>query len=87
MRYVRLPVQDEYAANGRRAVFVDSNVVVLADLGDAALEFLDDGPVTQREVAAYLREIFGDPPTGDLMKLTRECLDSLRESGLVKRTR
>ena len=85
MSYARLPVHDEYAAGGRRAVFVDSQVIVLSDLGDAVLELLDEGPATEQAIAERLRATFGEPPEGDLIALTRACLDTLRESRLIER--
>ena len=86
MRVRRCYVVDEYAEDGRVAIYSDSGVVVvLSDLASAAWECLDDDWVDLRAVAETLVEEFGTPPgAADAVAATEQALRDMAEHALVE---
>ena len=75
----RLPVLDEWDEDGRRAIYVDDQVIVVSTLAVVALAAL---PADIDTVAAALVREFGDPPQ-DLREFVRSALSELNALGLV----
>jgi len=86
MRVRRCHVVDEYAEDGRVAIYADTGVVVvLSELASAAWEHLGDGWVDTRTVADALVEQFGTPPgAGEAVAATEHALGVLAEHELVE---
>ena len=84
MRVRRLPVVDEYAEDGRRALHLGATVIALSELGSAVVE--EVGPVwTDLEaVTDALVARFGPPPDRDAASVTREAVDDLRAQGVLE---
>lgn len=80
--YLRQPVLDEYVAGGRRAVFVDSKVVVLSEI---VLEAIDSGRTDFESIRAHLIDEFGQPEGLDVDDRVRQVLTELADSGIVQR--
>jgi hypothetical protein len=83
--YLRQPVLDEYVAGGRRAVFVDSKVVVLSEIGHVVLEAIDSGRTDFESIRAHLIDEFGQPEGLDVDDRVRQVLTELADSGIVQR--
>jgi hypothetical protein len=60
------------------------HVVRVSELGRVVLELLAAGPLTVRDVAAHLVDLFGAPPGQDPVEATRQALDDMSGSGLVR---
>ena len=87
MRARRRRVVDEYAEDGRVAVFSEQGmVVVLSELATVAWSVLDDGWSPLADVSARLVEVFGQPPEGEASAATEEALHTLADLGLVELT-
>jgi hypothetical protein len=85
MRVRRAAVVDEYAEDGRVALYSHKGVVVvLSDLASAAWWALDDDWADLDSVAASLVEQFGSPPGGDARAATEEALRTLAGHALVE---
>lgn len=86
MRARRCEVVDEYAEDGRVALYSQRGfVVVLSDLASAAWWALDDGWVDLDAVTSSLVEQFGSPPeAGSAEEATEEALIVLAGHGLVE---
>jgi hypothetical protein len=84
MRVRRRAVVDEYAEDGRAAVYSQEGVVLLlSELGAHAWATLTDGWVTADEVTAALVREFGEPGEGDAGQMTDAALRSLADMHLV----
>jgi hypothetical protein len=84
MRVRRRAVVDEYAEDGRAAVYSHEGVVLLlSELGAHAWAALSDGWVTADEVTAALVREFGEPGEGDAGQMTEAALRSLADMHLV----
>lgn len=86
MRARRLTVVDEYAADGRTAVFSEQGmVVVLSELATVAWSVLGDDWTPVEEVAEALVVEFGTPPgDGAALAATEQALRTLAEHALVE---
>lgn len=86
MRARRLAIVDEYAEDGRFAVYSESDVVVLlSELASVAWSVLDDGWTTAETVAAELLAVFGAPEVeSDALAMTESALQALAEHGIVE---
>jgi hypothetical protein len=86
MRARRLAIVDEYAEDGRVAVYSEADMVVLlSELASVAWSVLDDGWTSAETVAAELVNVFGEPEaeTGAL-EMTESALRTLSEHGIVE---
>ncbi len=79
MTWERLPVADQYDEGGRRALFVDDQVVVVSEL---AVTILDALPADEERIAQVLVDIHGPPP-GDLDQAVTAALGELAARDLV----
>jgi hypothetical protein len=86
MRARRLAIVDEYAEEGRFAVYSESDVVVLlSELASVAWSVLDDGWTTAETVTAELVAVFGTPEVAsDALSMTESALRALAEHGIVE---
>jgi hypothetical protein len=86
MRVRRRSVLDEYAEDGRVAVFSESGlVVVLSELAVVAWAALGDQWTTADDLADLLVREFGDPPDGPgALELTEHALRTLSGHALVE---
>ena len=75
----RTPVLDEWDEDGRRAVFVNDQVIVVSEL---AIAILDRLPADAEEIGEHLVAEFGAPP-GDLQAVVSEFLEELSNSMLI----
>lgn len=78
----RRPVQDEYDEDGRRALFVDHQVVVVSEL---AVTILDALPADEARIGEVLVQTYGPPP-GDLEIAVSSAMHELADLGLVHHT-
>jgi hypothetical protein len=86
MRARRLAIVDEYAEDGRVAVYSEADMVVLlSELASVAWSVLDDGWTSAEVVAAELVTVFGAPDAAaDALALTESALRALSEHGIVE---
>ena len=85
MRARRVAIVDEYAEDGRAAVYSDGGVVlVLSDLGSLAWSLLSHEWTSAEHVAEELVRVFGPPADGDALDLTETTLRTLADNGLVE---
>jgi len=86
MRARRRPVVDEYAEDGRAAVFSEQGmVVVLSEIATVAWSVLGDDWLPADAVAAALVAEFGGPDEeGGALALTEQALRTLAEHQLVE---
>jgi hypothetical protein len=86
MRVRRIAVVDEYAADGRTAVFSEQGmVVVLSELATVAWSVLEDDWTPVETVAEALVAAFGTPPgEGGALAATEQTLRTLAEHALVE---
>jgi hypothetical protein len=85
MRARRRPVLDEYAEDGRVAVFSETGVVVvLSELAGVAWSSLGGDWSEAEQLAAFLVESFGEPLGGDALAMTEEALRALAGHALVE---
>jgi hypothetical protein len=86
MRVRRLDVVDEYAEDGRVALYsYGGMVVVLSDLASAAWWALGDDWTDLDALTATLVEQFGSPPdAGDPASATEDALHVMAGHGLVE---
>lgn len=82
MTWVRRPVDDEYDEGGRRALFVDDQVIVVSEL---AVTILDALPADETTVGRALLARHGEPP-GELTAAVRDALVQLEAMRLVHDT-
>jgi hypothetical protein len=75
----RAPVLDEWDEDGRRALFVNDQVVVVSEL---AVAILDRLPAGADEISERLVAEFGVPP-GDVRALVAEFLKELEILKLI----
>ena len=75
----RAPVLDEWDEDGRRAMFVNDQVVVVSEL---AVTILDRLPADAAEIGEHLVAAFG-VPQGDVPALVADFLQELANSKLV----
>jgi hypothetical protein len=75
----RAPVLDEWDEDGRRAIFVNDQVIVVSELAAAILDRL---PADADEIGEHLVAEFGAPP-GDLPVLVADFLQELSNSMLI----
>jgi hypothetical protein len=75
----RAPVLDEWDEDGRRALFVDDQVIVVSEL---AVTILDRLPADAGEIGEHLVAQFG-VPAGDVSVLVAEFLEELADSRLI----
>jgi hypothetical protein len=85
MRARRRPVVDEYAEQGRTAIYTDDGMVLLlSELATTAWELLGAEWVGAERVTAELVREHGDPAEGDAARLTEDALRELADMGLVE---
>jgi hypothetical protein len=76
------PIDEYDDVDGRRAVLVGEQVVVVSPLAAAILDAL---PASESAVGDRLVELFGPPP-GGLDQAVRDALHGLAEAGLVNKS-
>lgn len=85
MRARRHGVVDEYAEDGRVAVFTEQGmVVVLSELASLAWSVLDDDWTPAGDLADDLVAEFGTPAEGTALALTEQALRQLAQHALVE---
>jgi hypothetical protein len=85
MRARRLAVVDEYAEDGRVAVFTEQGmVVVLSELATVAWSVLGDAWTPADDLADALVAEFGSPADGTARSLTEQTLRRLAQHALVE---
>lgn len=85
MRARRLGVVDEYAEDGRVAVFTEQGmVVVLSELATLAWSVLDDSWTPADDLAEALVAEFGRPADDTALSLTEQTLRKLAQHSLVE---
>lgn len=85
MRARRREIVDEYAEDGRAAVYTDAGtVVLLSELATSAWAMLGEGWVESDTLAERLVAEYGDPEESSAVELTRQALTSLAEMSLVE---
>lgn len=83
MTWTRVEPIDEYDdVDGRRAVLLDDQVVVVSSLAAAILDAL---PADESTIGNRLVELFGPPP-GGLDQAVRDALHGLAEAALVNKS-
>jgi hypothetical protein len=83
MTWQRVEPLDEYDdVDGRRAVLVNDQVVVVSPLAAAILDTL---PAGEGALGARLVELFGPPP-GGLDRAVSAALQGLENAGLVNKS-
>lgn len=82
MTWERRPVADEYDEGGRRAVYLDDQVIVVSEL---AVTILDALPADEETLGRALVARHGPPP-GDLGAAVEGALAQLAELRLVHDT-
>lgn len=81
----RLPIVDEYAEEGRVAVYAgNGDVVALSELASSAWELLSDDWVEVADLAADLVAEYGEPEGIDSVAATEATLRVLAEHGLAE---
>jgi hypothetical protein len=81
----RLPIVDEYAEDGRVAVYAgNGDVVALSELASSAWELLTDEWTQVADVAAALVAEYGEPEGVDAAAATEATLSVLAEHGLAE---
>lgn len=75
----RAPVLDEWDEDGRRALFVNDQVIVVSEL---AVAILDRLPADADEIGEHLVSEFGAPP-GDVRVLVAGFLQELANSMVI----
>jgi hypothetical protein len=85
MRARRLPIVDEYAEDGRVAVFTEQGmVVVLSELATVAWSVLGDMWTGADDLADALVAEFGRPTDDTALALTEQTLRRLAQHALVE---
>jgi hypothetical protein len=86
MRARRRTIVDEYAEEGRVAVYTEADMVVLlSELASVAWSVLDDGWTSAETVAAELVAVFGAPESeSGALGMTESVLRTLAERGIVE---
>lgn len=83
MTWRRVEPVDEYdGSDGRRAILVGDQVVVVSQLAAAILDAL---PATESAVGNRLIEMFG-APLGRLDEVVAQALEELESTGLVNKS-
>jgi hypothetical protein len=86
MRARRRTIVDEYAEEGRVAVYTEADMVVLlSELASVTWSVLDDGWTSAETVAAELVAVFGAPESeSGALGMTESVLRTLAERGIVE---